>query len=1323
MEAIKEKLLEKGGTAGDWGSLITNGLQGGRLGGDVLAQARAVMSRDAILEYDCVDDRGRDQGQAWVRLLDWEDFSRGLLRAEHLVASDGYYEWYGSHELAGGKGVYHICSNPRGQCAERLGRSDRRQLIHMHRWRMTSPLVMMESAHAKPVALKAMENWVNNFQARVPSPSRPPAPPGAGGGNDTTGLDKEVEAAEEADEPGKKKATVKKAPVAEEVSEKTPRGSVGAVLERKAAERRETMRAREVEKKRARERARSRSRGRRRKRRSDRTSSGGVSSSCSRSSKSSQGFRRPSTRGEDDLWRQSKRNPGKLLKTTMLELSRYLADRAPGAEEESDWTSHRMMAYISQVVLCQHPPQAMGVRNHRELVTLGKAIDLLLSGQLGELGDLLVQRLKAVETAVADQNWSTARHQEPSGLADNRAGEEESGPDGARPREAQGASVEGAKAGQIGTRRRDESRAITRDAMERGADGGEGDSAEEASGAGRNAPRDQEGRPPERKGGRLESTRKRGVEADAKERKRQRPGSPGSLVEPRGSGEGRRKPEEEPDTPQTIEEQESFETIGLEEEADHSLQVLKAWLQSEECRGLTISQSGALLALTAFRSGTPLGILLGRMVRPGSDDGEERSRQRSLLPLPLWKDSRDALAALFDSGEFRRLAGSWATKKANKEKAARLSRKNGLLIWHGLVVTLINHLWSGGGSKAAVCLQEPSKAQTGALDRLWIVVRDFVDDTSESKEKVLKSPPLGDWATKLADVRISYHGEIVEKSHQLTLDQVKPGLPPSGYGASVPLVELCDGELQEKLMKPLANLLPEDELPADIPKPKVHANQEQWNLIARDLYERGLVEPVEDPLMVKGKVVTNGAFGVVKPGKFLEDERPILRLIMDFRATNAVCRVLTGDVRSLTGAAALQHVVLPESKVLRLSADDLVAAFYLFALPAGWSKLMTFATKVPWKILGIEKEGAVHIGAKVLPMGWASAVGVLQHAHRRLALRSPLAGPGLLGKCEIRRDAVFPDLEKEGSLWSLYLDDANLMEVMSRRVAAELEGLPSEEQQRLRRAYQHWGIPISLDKAVVRAPSAEKLGAVIDGEGGVLKTSTKRALESLSLGFWLMRQDEVPRKALQVFLGREVHTLQFRRPLFGILDYVWKDISEGGVLTQLGSKSIEEILMCGMSQPLRATDLRAKLHEVVTASDASESGGGMVYGSKLTTEGLKELQALEDGMDEPIAEKVSLDEQQVILVLDFFAGIGGLSRALQLAQVEVQRLVVIEQDVKCRRLNAGRWPGCDLVVDIKKLKRKERERVLRSVPGLTGVIARGGSPCQGLEVVSKSSTP
>ena len=42
--------------------------------------------------------------------------------------------------------------------------------------------------------------------------------------------------------------------------------------------------------------------------------------------------------------------------------------------------------------------------------------------------------------------------------------------------------------------------------------------------------------------------------------------------------------------------------------------------------------------------------------------------------------------------------------------------------------------------------------------------------------------------------------------------------------------------------------------------------------------------------------------------------------------------------------------------------------------------------KVPWKVLGFDREGETFVGATVLPMGWSSAVGVMQHAHRRLAL-------------------------------------------------------------------------------------------------------------------------------------------------------------------------------------------------------------------------------------------------------------------------------------------------------------------------------------------------
>ena len=64
-----------------------------------------------------------------------------------------------------------------------------------------------------------------------------------------------------------------------------------------------------------------------------------------------------------------------------------------------------------------------------------------------------------------------------------------------------------------------------------------------------------------------------------------------------------------------------------------------------------------------------------------------------------------------------------------------------------------------------------------------------------------------------------------------------------------------------------------------------------------------------------------------------------------------------------------------------------------------------------------------------------------------------------------------------------------------------------------------------------------------------------------------------------------------------------------------------------------------------------------------------------------------------LITLDFFAGIGGLSSALQLAKIPVNRLIVIEQDHECRRLNA------DLVVDIRKVAKRDVEKWLRSVPG------------------------
>ena len=419
MEAAKQNLLAKGGTLGDWTGLISNGLQPEDLAwvdaathpGNVLDYARRVMNRDGIMEYECSDARGRPQGKAIIRLLDWDDYALGTLKGVHLNASDPYYDWYARHELKDDRGIYHLCGSKRAQCTARLGRGDRREMVHLERWRMTNPMVMMEHEYSRDVALMAVNNWVNNFAAKVPEPPNPPGPPGGARGVDPTGLDKALAAAGEVEEEDQADKRRKAERTQVEVH---PKGSVGMMLEKKAAERRAALAEKERQDHRRRpEGGRSRSRGRRRRRRKRSSSPGEKRPERSGSSGSSQSFREPSTRREVEMWRLSRRNPGSLLKKGMEEMSRYLAERAPGEEGGTGaWMDHRMMAYISQVVLTQHPPGAIGVRNHRELLTLGRAIDMLIQGQLGELGDLLMQRLKAVETSLVDQGWHSAKHQE-----------------------------------------------------------------------------------------------------------------------------------------------------------------------------------------------------------------------------------------------------------------------------------------------------------------------------------------------------------------------------------------------------------------------------------------------------------------------------------------------------------------------------------------------------------------------------------------------------------------------------------------------------------------------------------------------------------------------------------------------------------------------------------------------------------------------------------------------------------------------------------------------------------------------------------------------
>ena len=342
-------------------------------------------------------------------------------------------------------------------------------------------------------------------------------------------------------------------------------------------------------------------------------------------------------------------------------------------------------------------------------------------------------------------------------------------------------------------------------------------------------------------------------------------------------------------------------------------------------------------------------------------------------------------------------------------------------------------------------------------------------------------------------------------------------------------------------------------------------------------------------------------------------------------------------------------------------------------------------------------------------MGFSSSVGLMQHVHRRLALWGSPCGAELQKALEIRKDRVWPYLGDESPVWVLYLDDSTFLDVLEAEVGKKLLGKPPKEQDMLRKAYQFWGVPFNSKKATEQVLKTERLGGYLDDEVGRVGVTTKRLLENLSLGLWLLGHRRTTRKALQVFAGKEVHVLQFRRPLFSIYDNIWKLIAGESDYPLLDESVIDEILVGLSSLPLRFTDWRADLDPHVMASDASETGGGFVIAKRLTTAGLEALRNFEKG---------EFKKRSGVVVFDFFSGIGGLLRSLERAGLVWEHHVVIESDRHCRRCIRRTWPGGSEYTDITKFTKADIKKELSKVEDPVLVIAGGGSPCQGLSLLS-----
>ena len=83
--------------------------------------------------------------------------------------------------------------------------------------------------------------------------------------------------------------------------------------------------------------------------------------------------------------------------------------RIMGLREGADSTGEpRVVGYLTAVVMGHHSAEKIGLRSMRELQTLARALDCLQEGKLDRVGDLLMQRFKAIVQSLADGSWRVA---------------------------------------------------------------------------------------------------------------------------------------------------------------------------------------------------------------------------------------------------------------------------------------------------------------------------------------------------------------------------------------------------------------------------------------------------------------------------------------------------------------------------------------------------------------------------------------------------------------------------------------------------------------------------------------------------------------------------------------------------------------------------------------------------------------------------------------------------------------------------------------------------------------------------------------------------
>ena len=249
------------------------------------------------------------------------------------------------------------------------------------------------------------------------------------------------------------------------------------------------------------------------------------------------------------------------------------------------------------------------------------------------------------------------------------------------------------------------------------------------------------------------------------------------------------------------------------------------------------------------------------------------------------------------------------------------------------------------------------------------------------------------------------------------------------------------------------------------------------------------------------------------------------------------------------------------------------------------------------------------------------------------------------------------------------------------------------------------------------------MGAFVDGELGILSAPPEKLWEVIGFSFWGLSHDKPSNKMVLMIMGRFVRCFEFRRPLMSLLRKCWPRGPVHQCMPWMPAARRSLVRACIMLA-MAVADLRAPVDGLVTASDASEKGGGLCVSMSLTDEGRANLRALQSPSFQserclPFrsagAMPASDNRGPRVFVLSLFDGIGAAMVALSTLPCRIVGFAASEIDKECKRLVRRRWPGVLELGGVQSVDEKVVGSILMSLGfDVDIILIIAGSPCQDL---------